>query len=352
VKRFRRPSPIGLDIGPRSIAAVQGHATRTGWSLESAALVDRPPTASGLPEVEELARLIEILYRHGFTGRQVAIAVPDARLLSSTVELPPASSGAPLEQLARTELGRMHRKDPELLETASWRIPPPLRAGAFTYMMVVGVPRDEVERTLVGMEAAGLIPAAVDIRAWAMARACGPLLASAANVSAVLDLAEAEAVLSVIHSGVVVYERLMSDAGISKLRLLLRTRLELEGDIADYFLETVGIAPQTPEQSDPRTRKAADSIREYFAGLIQEFRTALAYAVHRYPGEVDRIFVHGVGASIPGLVGVIAEELGVEIKVAAPADLVSCPHALSKICANPALTTALGLARHTMGAAA
>jgi Tfp pilus assembly PilM family ATPase len=347
-------SPIGLDVGPRSIAALQVHRARGADRMEAAAIIGRPNDAGAVPTAEELIRLQDILYRQGFSGRRVVLAVPDARLVSGTIELPPATSGAPLEQLARTELARMHRKDPDGLETASWRIPAPMRAGNYSHMMAVAAPREDVERTLDAAEAAGLVPLAIDARAWAMARACRPLLQDTSNVSAILDLSEAEAVLSVVHSGTVVYERLMSDSGISKLRLLLRTKLELEADIADHILESVGLASgaELPEESRDRAKQAAELIREYFGGLFQEFRTALAYAVHRYPSEVDRVLLHGVGAAIPGLAGVIADELDEEITIVTPDGLTLCPEWLRDACRSPALTTALGLALHPEGVAA
>jgi Tfp pilus assembly PilM family ATPase len=221
-----------------------------------------------------------------------------------------------------------------------------MRAGNFTYMMAVGCVREDVERTLDNFESAGLTPVAMDARAWAMARAVRPLASAQAHVSAVLDMSDSEAILSVVHSNVVVYERLMADAGVSGLAGKLRTQLQLEPDVADYVLESVGVSGGPEHEHEGRLSEASAMIREYFGPLMQEFRTALAYATHRYPGEVETVFVHGAGAAIPGLVRVMSDDLGVKIVVPAPADLSNCPESLKAVCGNPSLTTALGLAIH------
>jgi hypothetical protein len=404
MRLLRSISPIGLDIGPRTICAVQGQRTGSGWRVTAAAVVQRivESEGGGGPEgaadgggcwaapltVEELSRLQDILYRQGFTGRDVVICAADREVLSGTPELPPAHSGAPLEQLARRELARLHRRELEQLETAAWHIPAPARSRHFSYLMAVGVPRQEIEAQLDALEAlaeggggsgggdesarryTGFSVLAMEIRATAMARACAPVVEEEGNVSAILDLGEADAVLSVVkhgpRGGVVVYERVMSDcggAGIGLLRMKLRQELNLPADVADHMLEVVGLGPAVhgggggtgaarDEDEDSGTRaKAAELIRDFFPGLIQELRTALAYAVHRYPSEVDRVLAVGTGAAVPGLIPWISEELGLEIGIVSPAGVATCPEWLVDQCADPSLTTALGLAQHGMSPA-
>jgi Tfp pilus assembly PilM family ATPase len=343
--------PIGLEINPRNIVAVQASRTRSAWRVDAAAVITRPADAGVVPGAEELHRLQDVLYRQGFTGNRIVVSVPDSRVLSGTIELPPAQSGAPLEQLARGELARMHRKDPDSIESAAWKIPAPSRAGNFTYMMAAGCPRQDVEKLLDSLEGSGLSPVAVDIRAWAMMRACEPLLEGTSNVSAILDLSEGEAVLAVVHSQTVVYERLMSESGLALLRMKLRNDMRLEADIADFLLDSVGVSGGAEGDSRvPSGANAGEAIREYFSGLIQEFRTALAYAVHRYPSETDRVLLQGQGAAIPGLAQTIAAELGVEIGVVTPGEVAEVPEWLGPSCASPAMTTALGLSKYAEAA--
>jgi Tfp pilus assembly PilM family ATPase len=270
------------------------------------------------------------------------------------MDLPPRGSGAPLEQLARAELGRMHRRDTSSLEVACWEVPAPARATSGTYMMAAACPTAEVESLIDTLETAGLKPLAVDVRAWAMARACAPLLAAGSNVSAALDLGEAEAVLSVIREGAVVYERLMTDAGLSRVRLRARQEMDLEGELADYVIDTIGLAgiPEGYEGDKAIIAEVGELLREHCAALTQELRTAMAYAVHRYPGDVDQVLAHGSGATVPGLVETMSTGIGAEIRRVTPELLAACPRTLGAYASDPALTSALGLALHDERSAA
>jgi type IV pilus assembly protein PilM len=213
-------------------------------------------------------------------------------------------------------------------------------------MMAAACPTADVETLIDTLEMAGLRPVAVDIRAWAMARACTPLLPGGLNVSAALDLGEAEAVLSVIREGTVVYERLMTESGLSRVRLRARQELDLEGELADYVIETIGLSgvPEGYEGDKAVIAEVGDLLREHCEALTQELRTAMAYAVHRYPGEVDLVLAHGGGATVPGLVEAMAEGIGAEIRRVTPELLAACPRTLGAHASDPALTSALGLA--------
>src|SRR5687768_2050813 len=104
-------SPIGIDVGGRAVKAVQLQRGPAGWRVAAAAAVPRVPAerkhagtptapaaaaapgdaapapadqgmaAITAPSAAELNRLYDTLERQGFAGRQVVLAVPDARLL-------------------------------------------------------------------------------------------------------------------------------------------------------------------------------------------------------------------------------------------------------------------------------
>ena len=136
-------SSIGVEIGNRQIAAVQldgsGRrvlaaamvARKAGPAGEAAAETeapsDIPREASGAFGSEEAHRLESVLYRQGFTGNQIVLAVPDGKLMTAVLELPSRASGAPVDQLARVELGRLHKRDPGEFEMGCWDVPRPAR---------------------------------------------------------------------------------------------------------------------------------------------------------------------------------------------------------------------------------
>src|SRR3954451_23592560 len=100
-----RRSPIGLDLGGRTIKAVQLVCAQGKWCLHAAVALPQPEVNQ--PVVPQTARYVrEALFRHGFVGNRIVLAAPATQLEMDVLELPPRSSGAPVEQIARSELAR------------------------------------------------------------------------------------------------------------------------------------------------------------------------------------------------------------------------------------------------------
>ena len=309
----------------------------------AASVVDRRPAAPGQTafDTTEAARLESILYRQGFVGEDIVLCVPDGRLLTAVLELPPRSSGAPLEQLARVELSRTHKKDAAAFEMACWDLPAPARAGDATHLMAAACMHEDANGLIDIFENAGFRVGVLDIKPWALTRACAPILGNA-GTTALLDVGETGAMLTAVREGVPVYERLMRDAGVGVLRAKLQKELGLEPDVADYLLDSLHSGAK--EQDDTGARESALGIlREHLDRLCSEVRTALDYTNHRYPGRLHLLGVMGPGAKAPGLVQRLAEGAEFPVKVISPADLASVPAELT-CCADPGLTGALGLA--------
>src|SRR5947208_478066 len=91
-------SPIGIDITARDIQAVQLRRTKTSARASAMVSIPRLDPETDLT-VRDLDRLSSVLYRHGFAGRDIVLAVPENKLLSSMMELPPRNGAAPFEQI-------------------------------------------------------------------------------------------------------------------------------------------------------------------------------------------------------------------------------------------------------------
>lgn len=113
-------SPIGVDVGERCMKALQFSRGGGKWRISAAAGMKREHQGAGITG-QEVRRLREQLTESGFRGNRLVLAVPGEKLLTGIMELPPADSGAPLEMLARSELARMHKCDPQSFEMASCR---------------------------------------------------------------------------------------------------------------------------------------------------------------------------------------------------------------------------------------
>jgi type IV pilus assembly protein PilM len=347
---LRSTSPIGLDIGARTVAAAQLSRRRGVWQLETASVIPRPAGAD--PDRmarEESERLADILGRQGFARNEVVLAVPDRKLMASVLDLPPRSSGAPIADLARAEMARAHRREPGSFEMASWELPSPLRAPDATHLMAAACAHAEASALMDPIELGGLSVVALALRAWAMFRACERPLAGATDVAALLDLGESGAVVALVRSATIIYERSLPDAGLAPLRARFAATIGADPEIADpVFAELLSPRPTDDEQP----ADVAALLEEQAQLLVRELHTALSYAIHRYGGEVSRVLLHGPGARLRGLPERLTRDLGAPAAVARPLDLVDCAPGISTAAEDPALSVAVGLARHAPGRAA
>lgn len=347
----RSCSPIGLDIGPRFLAIAQLARKRDAWRLESASVL---PRLAGAPAdrltEEESARLADIISRRGFIGRRVVASVPQARLMLSVLDLPPRSSGAPIDDLARSEMARTHRREPGSFEMECWDLPQPLRASDSTHLMAAAFSHEDAGALLDPIESSGLRVDALDIRAWAMARACERPLAGTADAAALLEVGESASMVTLVRSGVVVYERAFPDAGLGPVRARLAAMLALEPDLVDPVFSTVLREPA--QTGDEAPAEAIPLLSEHAQLLVKELQAALGYVIHRYGGEVAKVVVHGSGATLRGLAARLSVDLGVPVGTASPADLLPCSPEIADLAADPSLAVAIGLARHPMRRAA
>ena len=344
--------PIGIDVGARAIKAVQlapSAQSVTGWRV--AAVTSLTRTSSGaLLDADEVARLSDALDRQGFIGNHVVLAVPADKLFTTVLELPPRTGNVPLEQIARVELARAHKCAPDALEMGCWDLPAPARAAKGTHLMAVACSHADATPVLDNFESAGLNVVALDVRECAVARACAPALSNVAGIGAVLDIGWRSTNLLLVHHGVIVYGRVLADAGVGRLYDLLGSRLRLDEEVTDYLLAEVGLltGPRrqdvTPEAFD-LPADARGAIIAHFDAALEEVVAAFSYGVHQYSeSSVGRVLLVGGGGAIPGLRDHFASVLRVPTQAAAPTDLVQCPDALLESCNSPALTAALGLA--------
>ncbi len=354
-----RPSPIGVDISSRWIAAAQ--VERSGMAqgprplVRRAVCIARARASGSRPDAAELARFADVLDRRGFRGNEVVIAAPDDRLVTAALELPPLNSEAPVHDLAKSEVARTHRLDPEACELALWEIPGGLRAseggdakargaGGAAQYMAAALTHADGESLLAAFEAAGLRVRAIEARAWAMAAACRPLAGEGVGGAALLDLGESAALLVLVQDGTVVYQRAMNEAALDALRSRLAASLGLSPEVLEFVLGG-GTPAETPGGSVPLPDGAGPLIDEYIEAIAAEARAAFDYVSRRPSADgVLRLVAAGAGARVPGVPERLGRALGIEVAVAAPATLAECPGQIAEVCRDARLASALGLA--------
>ena len=343
MKRLGGASLIGIDLEGRSVRAAQLVSTTRGWLLTAALALPRatsPAAPLDRPEVDGLALA---LARHGFTGRRVVLAIPEDKLVTGILELPPRTSGAPLDEIARTELANMHGYDPQAAEAVCWDLPVSSRRGT-TQAMGVACRHDDAEAVLKAFDASSLDVQALDSRLHAVVRACQSVLPQT-GITAVLDLEWTGTMLLLVSEGTVFYKRTMSEGAVRQLVQAITEGLALDEEAALLLLAEVGLAPRGPEHAS-HAEAISPMISKYLDIMAHSLQSPLAYATAQYPGSsVAGLLLVGHGAGIPGVAEGLQQRLGMGVRAVTPADVVQGQPSLGAKAQDPSLVAAIGLAR-------
>ncbi|HTL31337.1 MAG TPA: pilus assembly protein PilM [Tepidisphaeraceae bacterium] len=341
----RTRSPIGLDVGSRTVKAVQLSRAGGQWQISAAAAFPR-----ALPDAQisamEVRRMIDVLYRHNFHGRDIVLATPPLRLLDGTLELPksgPDTSG--LDQIARMEFARLQKCEPGAMEMGYWQLPAGPRAHQATRVMAMGCLHRDVEPLIDLYESEGLRVTGLDVEACALLRASTTRLADHKSLTGLFDLGWSCSRLAVVHQDTIVFSRVLGDSGMCSLLTSIQKHLGIDAAMADHVLGKMGLNAPADEESDP-IADARRTLTAHFDTMVQELKISFSYATQQYPdAALQRLVIAGGGAGIAGVIQHLSSLIGTEVVTIAPKDLLKAPPALLARIDTPALTLATGLAQ-------
>jgi len=326
-------SPIGLDISTHRVCAVQ--LDPLGRIRAFASFARREPQTE-LSDLEA-ARIREVLDRHGFRGGNAVVGAPAGTVRSTVLELPPASSGAPVEQLARHEISRIHKLQPNSFAIGMWELPPSSRASSAAQTMAITCENRLSDALCETLDGAGIEPIAIDLPALAATRA---LPIDAVSTQAILEFEESRSTLVVVHHGTIVFERVLSGLTMRTFRSQIAKAMRFPVAGVDCALRERGLADD-PEQ-DVLTGCAAAVLEPF----IEEIAHTAAYASSRFVGAlIQKVFLIGSGSGVPGLTKHLSKSLECEFVAPVLAELGS-PRGTVCDWAKPGQgVVALGMAR-------
>ena len=350
LKRTARVGPIGLDVGSRHVHAVQLARDADGvWSLCAAAAFPRSTDDAGKAlGPAEANRIADVLFRQNFSGHELVLAVPDEKLLTANLELPPRTGDIPLDEIARTEFARSLKVESEALEFGYWDLPAPARAAKATHVMAVGCRHADCEPTIDAFESVGFDLRAIEVEACALTRACFAISAPPNEITAIADIGWRAVRLFVVHQGVVSYQRSLAGYGMERLHAALADQFDVRGstDVIDQVLRRLTLKTVPGQRAsdlavaNPEARRVLQS---HFDSVAAEVITSLSYTSHQYPdAAVSRLVVCGGGASLGGLAEYLNAQLKMSTISARAGDLLRVGD--PALAADPALTLAIGLA--------
>ncbi|MDX2132053.1 MAG: hypothetical protein SFY69_08375 [Planctomycetota bacterium] len=343
-----RATLIGVDLTGGVVRLAQGDVRGGRVRVRAwASGVRSPAREPGAIFTPEDASLVAGLVRRGgFSGDRVGVVLPQPLVLSASLELPPRSSGAPLDQIARLELARASRVDASGVHHVMWEVPPPPRAKDGLHAMCLGVVRDRVEPIIERLEDEGLECVAMESGGMAMARAADAL-ALPGVLTCVLDVGWDGLTIVLVLDRAIVFERVVESTSWRQVCEDVGARGGLPPDLVRSLARTTDASADASPALPERVRGAMRGVQTDFgARAAPEVARSLAYAAHRYPGaRPGRVLLCGEGWHASGLRERLAESLGLPVQELDPARLWEIDDAgPGRAPIDPAFAIALGVA--------
>ncbi len=344
-------SAIGLDVGSRCIKAVQFARSRKGLNISAIACIERSGKGErGTLLAAEAGSLREVFARQGFRGRAVVLAGAPGRMLSGVMELPPRSSGAPIDQIARMELARANGCPPDSLELSWWELPAGKRAQDGTHVFAVGLRHADAHEAIDGLEAAGMEVRALDSGTLGISRLCALLSTSPATpVTGLLDIGWSGTSVAVLLGTTLVYQRLLPAMGMSHLHSRLVSELLIDAEAAEFVIRRVGVSNELSEEQRnwELLEDARSVVADHADSISAELKASLSYATRRHDATgAASVLASGGGASVPGLLDRVQRASEERIRAIRPADIAASPKdpLAATLAMDPRLACAAGLA--------
>ncbi len=345
---------IGLDMSGEVVCAAQ-LGVRAGGDLELVAAACFERGGAGAPvTARHVQRCVNALQRQGFEGEHVALAIPLAQQLAAICELPPRASGAPVDMLAREELAKAHRCDASRLQSSVWELSAgggkgrSGSAGESVACLAAGCASDDVEGWISVVTESHAEVVALDLRSLALMR--GTHAPSRGGVL-VVDLQDDHAHLVAIIAGRVVYERVLAERGMSRLRAKLTGMMRLTPAHSERWMCTQGLSGARQGERAPQHKSMTAAAAEWADQLALEASASMTYAAQRVMVGADvastaPVLLTGPGARWAGLAEYLCARHSCDARACTPASALRVSRACSQWGDDPALMTAVGLALH------
>lgn len=327
MKRFssplnRRKSPIGVDIGGRSVKLLQLNADGTRlleavrWDLPQAVAGEGQAAAAGAALSEALKSARE---GRGFRGRDAVLCLGARQLFVQNLRVPKAPA-AELDQVVRQEVsGRLPFKieeaDVRFLEAADVRQGDLLRRE----VIVLACHLPVLAELLAATEAAGLRPAAVDAEPLALLRC----YVSQFRRDEDKDQRAIFVHLGVSNTAVIIAQGddplfiKYIDLGGQHFDEAVARHLQMPLDEAWALRRHNG--DRRADQQDPEVaRSIAESMRPVFDRLAKEISLCVRYHSVTFRGQPLARLVLGGGEAAPALVEQLAQRLNLKCELGDP----------------------------------
>jgi len=341
------PPLVGVDITSSSVKVLEISKSGSRYRVDRFAMEPLPQGAvveSAVADIDEVSRVLErALRRAGSKRKHAAVAVASSHVITKTIGVPGGLKPKELE-------------DHVMLEAENY-VPYPLDEVNLDFE-VIGPAQDNpneddllltacrgeiVDAYMAVVESAGLIPAVVDVDAFAIENVFplveGHLSSGGKPIStvAVMDFGVSTTRAIVIHEGRSVYTRDQAFGGKQLADEAMR-----RFDMSDEDLRQARLSGELPAEY------YSDIVEPFVESMGQETNRALQFffSASTFDG-VDHVLLSGGCAQIPGVETHVAESTGLPTSVLNPfVDMTMASRVKGSLLQNcaPSMAVACGLA--------
>jgi type IV pilus assembly protein PilM len=318
--RFGKASVVGLDIGSSSVKAVEivSKGRDKGFELRSLGIAPIPSEAIVQGAFLNSSAIVDAIGDAIQSGRirnkQVAVAVSGHSVIVKKVSLPAMTREEledqiqwEAEQYIPFDVNEVHL-DFQILDTSDGE-------GQMD-VLLVAAKRDLVDDYVQVIQEAGLIPAAVDVAAFAVENAYEVNYGVQPDeVVALVNIGAQVVNINVIQNGIPAFTRDITTGGNQYTEEIQKAlsisfeeaeRIKLGGNSTDQNQEVV------PQEVEHAIRSVSDTVIGEIARSLDFFTATAAES------RIHKVLLAGGGAGIPGLDTAFAERSGLTVEVMNP----------------------------------
>ncbi|MGQ9658619.1 MAG: pilus assembly protein PilM [Thermochromatium sp.] len=318
----RKNSPLlGVDLGTTAIKLIELSQTAATpvprFRVEHYAIEPLPGTAIVERKLIEHEAIINALRRalarSGTRAKRAAVALASVSVITKVITLSAKLKDAEIESQIKLDAEQYIPYPLEEVNLDFSVLGPAPNAPEMVEILLAASRRENVDDRVSILEGAGLIPAVVDVEAYALEHACSMLLgaqvdAKEAPTVGMVDVGDSTTILHVFNAGRIIYTREQNFGG-RQLREEVQRRYGL-----------------TVEQAMQKIRDGSLA-NGYETNVLRPFKEALAQQIGRalqffYSGtsfnKIDRIILSGGPASLPHIEALVEERLRIPTIIANP----------------------------------
>lgn len=305
---------VGLDVGSKTVKAVELARLRAGFRIARFAVVPMPPgglVEGAVADSRKVAEAVRAAFQQaGIHNRRVVTALGTKAVVVREIQLPEM----PEEEMSRAVQFEAERYLPVAGEDLRVDYQVVDRAHGQVSVLFAAARREVVDNFVQALEGAGITPEVLEVTTFALAR----LFRSDAQQGAIMvaDIGDGGTDLLVLQGDRMRLSRTIPTGGGVFTRAVAAV-LELEPTAAEVVKEEKAVASsgRTP-LDDPTAARVAEAISPVLGDLVTEMRRSMEFFLSRAGAhELQKVVLVGGSSRIVNLAAFLADELGVPVEL-------------------------------------